>query len=108
MDVPKDFAAEWERVRQAGGAATQRPVARYLAASAFGNWIAYRSQGLRSIVAWLRACHDVLRLQIVRRCEAGGRIDRAELLESMRMADYIMVHTADSLAFGRAAAALER
>lgn len=108
MEVPKDFAAEWERVRRAGGAAMQRPVARYLAASAFGNWIAYRSQGLRSIVAWLRACHDVLRLQIVRRCEDGGRIDRAELLESMRMADYIMVHTADSLAFGRAAAALER
>jgi hypothetical protein len=31
-----------------------------------------------------------------------------DLLESIRMADYLMVHTVDSLSFGRAAASLER
>jgi hypothetical protein len=57
-------------------------------------------------VAWLRACHDVLRVQLVR--HTGDRpLDRAALVESIRMADYLMVHTVDSLAFGRTAAALE-
>ena len=45
MDVPKDFAAAWERVRRAGGAASQRPIAHYLAACTFGNWTAYRRPG---------------------------------------------------------------
>lgn len=75
----------------------QRVVGRYLAASAFGNWVAYRGQGLRSIVEWLRATYDVLRIQLT----------RDPLLEAIRHTDWIMVHTADSADYGRAAVALE-
>ena len=106
MEIPPGFADDWERLRGHAREVMHRPVGRYLAASTFANWIAYRGQGLRSVVAWLRACHDVLRVQIVRHL---GRADRpivaADLMEPIRMADYIMIHTVDSMAFGRAAAA---
>ena len=108
MDVPPTFIDDWERVRAIASDALRQPAARYLAASAFGNWIAYRGQGFRSIVAWLRACHDVLRLQLVRYVRDRQTVSAADLVEPIRMADYIMIHTVDSLAFGRAAAALER
>ena len=38
------------------------PIANYLAARLFGNWVAYQGHGLRSVVAWVRACYDVLRV----------------------------------------------
>lgn len=108
LDVPADFDAGWERVEHAGAAVMQQPVGRYLAASTFANWIAYRGEGLRSIVAWLRACHDVFRVQLVRRLNGADRqLVPEDIVEAVRMADYIMVHTVDSLAFGRRAAALE-
>lgn len=109
MEVPADADARWALIDRGTDASAHRVIGRYLAASAFGNWIAYRGQGLRTIVAWLRACHDVLRVQAARALPPAGRtLDRDALLESIRMTDYIMVHTVDSLAFGRAAAALER
>lgn len=109
MEVPASFAADWERIAHAADDVMRQPLARYMAASTFGNWMAYRGEGLRSIVAWLRACHDVLRVQLVRRLrQVHVRIEPADLVEPIRMADYIMIHTVDSLAFGRAAAALER
>lgn len=109
MEVPATFAADWERIADAAGQIAREPLARYMAASTFGNWIAYRGEGLRSIVAWLRACHDVLRVQLVRHLRTvHRRMEAKDLHEPIRMADYIMVHTVDSLAFGRAAAALER
>jgi hypothetical protein len=108
MEVPVTFADDWRRIHDAASGVMRGPVARYLAASAFGNWIAYRGEGLRSIVAWLRAGHDVLRVQLARSLRDTERIAAPDLLEPIRMADYIMVHTVDSLAFGRAATALER
>lgn len=109
MEVPATFVTDWERIANAAGDVLRQPLARYMAASTFGNWIAYRGEGLRSIVAWLRACHDVLRVQLVRRLgQVETRIEPADLVEPIRNADYIMIHTVDSLAFGRAAAALER
>lgn len=108
MAVPDAFDARWHAISADAGQLLRGPVARYLAACAFGNWIAYRGQGLRSVAAWLRACHDVLRVQLVTRLGGAGPSDPAAVIESIRMADYIMVHTADTLAFGRAAAALER
>lgn len=80
-----------------GDPRAQRVVGRYLAATAFGNWVAYRGQGLRSIVEWLRAAYDVLRIQLT----------REPLLDAIRNTDWIIVHTADSSDFGRAALALE-
>jgi len=108
MEVPVEFAQAWERIRQMADDILQQPVRRYLAASAFGNWIAYRGEGLRSVVAWLHACHDVLRVQMVRHLAGKSAIIPEDLIEPIRMADYIMIHTVDSLAFGRAAAAFER
>lgn len=109
MDAPDDFVVEWRRIQEDVGNVLRGPVSRYLAACAFGNWIAYRGQGLRSIVAWLHACHDVLRVQLVRYLpETRNGIGAEALVEPIRMADYLMVHTVDSLAFGRAAACLER
>jgi len=109
MDVPDGFAREWDRIQGDLGDVVRGPVARYLAACAFGNWIAYRGRGLRSVAGWLRACHDVLRVQLVRHLrETRGGIDPARLVYPIRMADYIMVHTIDSLSFGRAAVALEQ
>jgi hypothetical protein len=109
LETPPTFANDWCRLHDAVGGALTRPVGRYLAASAFGNWIAYRGQGLRSVVSWLQACYDVLRVQVVRHLDAsGGRVTPADLMVPVRMADYIMVHTVDSLAFGRAAVSFER
>jgi hypothetical protein len=109
MEVPPTFVEDWERLRHTASGVMRHAVGRYLAASAFANWIAYRGQGLRSVVAWLRACHDVLRVQIVRHLRETERpIVAADILEPIRMADYIMIHTVDSMAFGRAATAIER
>jgi hypothetical protein len=108
MDVPVDFAARWTQIAAGGGRSLQELLARYLAASTFGNWMAYRGQGLRSTIAWLRACYDVLRLQIVREAGDADGITRGSLIRSVRAADYLLVHTVDSLAFGRAVAPCER
>jgi hypothetical protein len=108
MEVPASFATTWDRVQDVVSSDFGVPIRRYLAASAFGNWIAYRGEGLRSIVAWLRACHDVLRVQIVRHIGDKQTIVADDIVQAIRMADYIMIHTVDSLAFGRAAAVLER
>ena len=109
MNLPPSFAADWERVHADASAILRRPLARYLAASAFGNWTAYRAQGLRSVVVWLLACYEVVKLQIVRHlADRSGPRDPSDFADPFRMADYVMVHTVDSLAFGRAVAPVER
>jgi hypothetical protein len=109
MDVPAEFETRWAAIRAGLDGRQQAVIGRYLAATVFGNWIAYRGQGLRSVVAWLRACYDVLRVQLARAQPLpGGAIALTALLEAIRMSDYINVHTVDSLAFGRAAAVFER
>jgi hypothetical protein len=107
MEVPVRFSARWPQALAAGGASMQGVLARYLAAATFGNWMAYRGQGLRSVVEWLRACYDVLRVQIVREAGEPLRISRDSLIRAVRAADYLLVHTVDSLAFGRAVASVE-
>ena len=109
MEVPPDFVARWQQVFDGLDDRRHRSIGRYLAASTFANWIAYRGLGLRSIVAWLRACYDVLRVQMTRALPPGsGGLDERAHLEAIRMTDYIMVHTVDSLAFGREALRFER
>ena len=109
MEIPPDFAARWQRIAHDMAPARHRSIGRYLAAATFANWIAYRGQGLRSIVAWLEACYDVLRVQMTRALSPmSGELDERAHLEAIRMTDYIMVHTVDSLAFGREALRFER
>jgi hypothetical protein len=108
LRVDDGFVDAWTALEASAGQMLRRPVANYMAACAFGNWTAYRGQGLRTIVAWLRGCYDVLRLQIVRQGRSAGRLDAAGLTESFRMADFIVVHNVPSTEFGRAAAAFEQ
>lgn len=108
LQVDNGFADAW-RVLEAGQASVlRRPVANYMAACAFGNWTAYRGQGLRTVVAWLRACYDVLRLQLVQYPRPAGPLDRAGMIEAFRMADFILVHSVPSVDFGRTALVFER
>jgi hypothetical protein len=80
-----------------------RAVANYLAARVFANWIAYQGRGLRTVVAWLHACHELVR---TRAREFGGTA-RADLVAAIRHADLILLHTIDSQAFARAAITIE-
>lgn len=101
--IPPDFAPAWDDAHREGGPWLQAILARYLSAATFGNWMPYRGEGLRTVVEWLRACYDVFRLQIVREMTARGGLTREAVVEAARAADYLVVHTVDSLAFGRAA-----
>lgn len=107
LKVEDGFAAAWRSLEAAAGETLRRPVGNYMAACTFGNWTAYRGQGLRTVVAWLHGCYDVLRLQLVRQTRAAGALDSAVLVESFRMSDFILVHNVPSLEFGRAAAVFE-
>jgi len=81
----------------------ERAIANYLAARVFGNWISYQGRGLRTVVAWLHACHD-----LVKAFAGDGRVtNRSGLVSAIRDADFIMLHTIDSQAFARAAVLVE-
>lgn len=106
--VDDGFERSWRSLEETAGGLLRRPVANYMAACAFGNWTAYRGRGLRTVIAWLQGCYDVLRLQLVRHAREAGSVTPAVLVESFRMADFILVHTVPSLEFGRAAAIFEQ
>jgi len=81
----------------------ERAVANYLAARLFGNWISYQGRGLRSIVAWLHACHDILRA-------FAGEIQvetPEQLVSAIRDTDFLLLHTLDSQAFAHATVIVE-
>jgi hypothetical protein len=104
LDVSLDLDAEWASRVTSADVRIQRIIVNYLSARAFGNWVAYQGQGLRTIVAWLRACYDVLRLHIVRSGPPSS-ITRQAVLEAVRHTDLVMLHTIDSAAFARHSAA---
>ena len=86
----------------------ERGMKNYLAARLFGNWIAYQSQGLRSIVAWLRTCAAVVRHFLVRRVLGSGLpATRQDFIEAVRAADLLLLHVLDTESFARDVAALE-
>jgi hypothetical protein len=107
LAVGTDFEQHWTTLHAQSDALLRQPMANYMAACTFGNWTAYRGQGLRTVVAWLSGCYDVLRIQLVRHARAAGGINREVMIESFRMADFIIVHTVPSLEFGRTAAVFE-
>ena len=76
-----DMGAPHEHVREC------RAVQRWLAAHLFGNWIAYQGRGLRTVVRYVRACLDVLTVELARDGNA---------LEAIRRSDYLIVHESDS------------
>jgi hypothetical protein len=86
----------------------ERVIANYLAARAFGNWIAYQGRGLRTIVTWLRACHDIACLLTVRvAADEGRQVTIPDVIEGIRQADYVMLHTIDTQDFADAARGVE-
>ena len=86
----------------------ERGMKNYLAARLFGNWIAYQSQGLRSVVEWLRTCAAVLRHFLVRRVLGSGLpATRQDFIEAVRAADLLLLHVLDTESFARDVAALE-
>ncbi len=86
----------------------ERGMKNYLAARLFGNWIAYQSQGLRSVVAWLRTCAAVVRHFLVRRVLGSGLpATRQDFIEAVRAADLLLLHVLDTGSFARDVAALE-
>ena len=86
----------------------ERVIANYLAARAFRGWIAYQGRGLRTIVTWLRACHDIVCLLAFRAAEDQGRqVTIPDVIEAIRQADYVMLHTIDSQDFADAARGVE-
>lgn len=105
---PRDLERVWDELAPPARVDLHRPIANYLAARAFGNWIAYQGHGLRTIVSWLRACHDILRSVAASQSPSGAPLTRAALLESIRFTDLFMLHTIDSHAFAREAAAFEK
>ena len=109
LDKHQDLEIAWQRLAPPERVDLHRPVANYLAARAFANWVAYQGHGLRTVVAWLRACHDVLRSVALSRAASTLRpLAPVDLLESIRVTDMVMLHTIDSHAFSRAAAVFEK
>ena len=62
-------------------------VKRWLAARAFGSWIAYQGNGLRTIVRYLRSCYHTFEVEL-------ARDDNP--LEAIRRADHLIVHESSS------------
>ena len=81
----------------------------YLGARLFANWIAYQSQGLRTVVEWLRTCHAVIRSEIALGLTSDRRPATAgEAIAAAGRADLLMVHTVDSQRFADFFAESER
>ena len=102
-DAIPDLDSRWEPVADAR---SERVLANYLAARAFGNWIAYQGRGLRTIVAWLHACYDVART-LACRATADRAVTITDVIEAIRQTDYVMLHTIDTQQFADAARPLE-
>jgi Fe-S-cluster containining protein len=94
--VPPEYAAESDDrlVRPAWGTFA-RPIRRFLASHAFGAWIAYQGDGVRTEVHALVAALAVLRIEAIRHAARAGRIlDEELLIEAIRSADMLLMHLA--------------
>jgi hypothetical protein len=83
-------------------------VRRYLAARAFGSWVALQGEGLRTSVRSWAAALAVLRLEAGRACaQAGRELDARLLTEAVRQSDLLLVHLASPEALARAWSVVE-
>lgn len=97
---PEDVDALFDKLAAPGWDGLRAPIARYLAAKAFGSWTAYQAQGVRTLVAELVAATEVLRTECARVCaEAGRPLDRTLLIEAIRASDLLLIHLVDREAF---------
>ena len=94
--APPEIEGRAEEWVAAGWAQLAPAVSRWLAAKAFGSWLALHAEGLRTTVLGLRVALGVLRAEAARGCVEAGRALDAELLaQALRRADLLLVHLAD-------------
>jgi len=99
---PQGWRGDFRRFVAPAWPALSLPVGRYLAARAFGGWIALQGPGLRTSVRAVRAAYAVLCVEAARRGAATGRtFESADLLAAIRAADLLLVHLADPEALAR-------
>jgi hypothetical protein len=86
-----------------------RPVSRYLAAKAFGCWLAYQGRGLRTIAHSLVVALSVLKVNAALACDAAGRpLTRETLTSAIRETDHMLVHLASWQALATALSEVEK
>jgi Fe-S-cluster containining protein len=85
------------------------PIGRWLAAKAFGSWLALQGDGLRTTAAGLRLALAVLRAEAAAACAAArAPLDAAILGEAIRRADLLLVQLADPRRLARRLGRSER
>jgi Fe-S-cluster containining protein len=106
---PGDLAAIDARWVAPAWAAFARPLAHFVAAHAFGSWVAYYGAGLATVVRSLEVALAVVRVEAARECEArGSMVDEESLTEAFRKADLLLVHLADPKALAAGPSAMAR
>lgn len=114
LEAPRAPDAEAPPWALSSGSEAAAVASRYLAAKAFGSWAAYEASGVRTMVAELVVADLVLRVEAARRSPtAGGALGGAApasdaygrratnalgddaLVESVRAADWLLVHLVD-------------
>ena len=86
----------------AGWSRLHAPIRRWLAARAFGSWVALQGDGVRTTVASLRQALGVLRAEASRGCaEASRQLDAPLLDEALRRSDLLLRHLVDVHALAR-------
>lgn len=71
-------------------------VRRYLAARAFGAWMAWQADAAHGLVRWLAIAAGVLRVECARGAAlSAGPLDRPRLIDALGRADRLLVHYAD-------------
>ena len=94
-NVPTALKASWTPRHD-------RTVRAYLAARLFGNWIAYYSSGLPTVVEYLRVCLAVLKVELGRQAQHSKDATFDQLLvEAIRQSDLLLVHLADARTLAR-------
>ncbi len=72
-----------------------RPIRYFLAAHAFGAWMSYQGDGVRTFVRSLAGVLAVLRIESIRRAARAARmLDKDLLISAIRAADLLLVHLA--------------
>jgi Fe-S-cluster containining protein len=94
--VPSGLSARDGRFVAPSWPGFSRPLGRFLAAHAFGNWCAYLGTGLMTVVRSLDLALAVVRVEAARLCaERGEGLDEPILADAFRAADLLLVHLAD-------------
>jgi Fe-S-cluster containining protein len=85
------------------------PVRRYLAAKAFGSWLAYQGEGLRTIVHSLGVALSLLKASVSIECGKAGRpLGRDTFTAAIRRSDELLLHLASREDLARAFSAIEK